>query len=358
MTEPTIIHIVGNRPQFIKLAVLHDVISKQTPFRQFILHTGQHSSSVMSNIFFDELSIPAPDVQLEINASSPDEFVGKASSKIFSFLYGRPDQDIVLVYGDTNSTLAASLAARRSNKRLFHFESGVRTKDKNMPEEINRVLTDRLSCVHYCCTELNRQNLLKEGFGSCIPSEVILTGDLMLDAFLHIPESGESVIRSENYVACTVHRVDNIADRNNLGAIVAALNKIHQEIEVVIPLHPHTEKRLSEFKLKLNCTVISPLSYRAMKRFIADANSVITDSGGASREAFFSKKRSLILMESPFWPEIVQAGAALNCRPSVEDICNQFRLLASLNSDFDINIFGDGNASVRIAEHLNNTAHS
>lgn len=357
MTEPTIIHVVGNRPQFIKLAVLFDAIRKRTTLRQFIIHTGQHYSSEMSDIFFDELSIPVPDAQLEVNAPYPDEFIGEASSKIYSLLSERPLQDIVLVYGDTNSTLAAALAARRNGNRLFHFESGVRTMDKSMPEEINRMLTDRLSCVHYCCTELNRTNLLNEGYGDFIPSDVICTGDLMLDAFSHISASKKKVVHSENYIACTIHRARNITNKRCLEVIANALNKIHEEMEVVIPLHPHTAKRLKEFNLQLNCTVMKPLGYQEMKRFICDATYMITDSGGACREAFFAKKRSLIIMESPFWPEIVAAGAALNCQPVEADILHNFLQLKSLNSTFDINIFGDGNAAERIADHLNNFAH-
>lgn len=358
MTASTIIHVVGNRPQFIKLAVLFDAIRKRTPFQQYIIHTGQHSSSEMSDIFFEELSIPLPDAQLNIKSSFPDEFIGKASSKIHSLLSERPDQDIVLVYGDTNSTLAAALAARRSNKRLIHFESGVRTKDESMPEEINRVLTDRLSCVHYCCTELNRQNLINEGFGDFIPSDVIWTGDLMLDAFAHIPVAEDKVVNSKNYIACTIHRVDNITKRGNLYAIVTALNKIHREMEVIIPLHPHTRKRLKEFGIELNCTFINPMGYREMKRFICDAEYMITDSGGACREAFFAKKKSLIIMPFPFWPEIIQAGTALNCKAAQEEIYNSFQQLITLNDAFDINIFGEGNASAKIADHLNNTIHS
>lgn len=357
LTEPTIIHVVGNRPQFIKLAVLFDAIKKYTSFRQFIIHTGQHSSSEMSEVFFNELSIPLPDVLLEVSTSYPDEFIGRASSKIYSILSERSLQDIVLVYGDTNSTLAAALAARRNGNRLFHFESGVRTKDESMPEEINRMLTDRLSCVHYCCTELNRTNLLNEGYGTFIPSDVIFTGDLMLDAFRHIPALDKRVVGSENYIACTIHRAGNITKQCHLEAIVRALNRIHGEIEVVIPLHPHTAKRLKEFNLHLNCTAIHPMGYQEMKKFICDATFMITDSGGACREAFFAKKRSLIIMNSPFWPEIVADGAALNCQPDEEDIVKNFQQLKSLNCTFDINIFGDGNAAERIADHLNNFAH-
>lgn len=353
MPEPTLIHIVGNRPQFIKLAVLYNAIKEYSSFRQFIIHTGQHSSKEMSEIFFHELMIPAPDLQLDIKAHHPDEFTGKAAARIEYAFSEKKNDDLVLVYGDTNSTLAGALAAKRSRKKLLHFESGVRTPDTSMPEEINRVLTDRLSDVHYCCTENNKTSLINEGFGKSIPGQVIWTGDLMLDAFLLVPQSEKRIIASKEYIACTIHRAGNIINPHNLREIVTSLNFIHKETEVVIPLHPHTAKRLKEYDLKLNCTTIDPLGYKEMKRFIADSSFVITDSGGACREAFFSAKRTLIIMEYPFWPEIVQSGAALNCKPDLKEILKKFGELKLSQPHFDINIFGDGCASKNIALHLN-----
>lgn len=352
MVKSAIIHIVGNRPQFIKLAVLYDAINRLTSLKQLVIHTGQHSSALMSDIFFDELTIPQPDFQFEVDADDPDDFTGKTASRISAILRDRNKNDFVFVYGDTNSTLAAALAARRCGKRLLHFESGVRTADIAMPEEINRILTDRLSSGHYCCTIKNEENLLAEGYGSAIPSEVIRTGDLMLDAFLRIPTADKNVTSSEKYIACTIHRAGNITDIKNLSEIISAINEIHKTMEVIIPLHPHTEKRIKEFGLQLKCTVIAPLGYHAMKRFLSDANFVLTDSGGACREAFFSGRKSLVIMESPFWPEIIDAGAALCCGPDKQSIIEQFNRLNLLNPVAGISIFGDGKASDKIANHL------
>ncbi len=352
MDKPTIIHFVGNRPQFIKLAVLYDAIRRLTSFNQVVVHTGQHSSALMSDIFFNQLTIPDPDFHFETEASNADEFIGKTANRIESLLAERSDDCRVLVYGDTNSTLAAALAARRSGKQLLHFESGVRTADKSMPEEINRLLTDRLADVHYCCTQRNEANLIAEGYGKAIPAEVLWTGDLMLDAFMRIPMTENNVTSSEDYIACTIHRAGNITRRDHLTEIVAALNEIHKRMEVILPLHPHTRKRLEEFELQLNCTLIDPLGYPAMKRFLSDAAFVITDSGGACREAFFSGKKSLIIMEHPFWPEIVDAGAALYCGPDRSTILNHFSELDGLSFAEDKRIFGDGNAAEKIANHL------
>ena len=350
-----IIHIVGNRPQFIKLAVLYDAIAKNTGFNQIILHTGQHSSAMMSDVFFSELAIPSPDIQLHIEATTADEFIGKTAAQIYTFLSTRKE-DQVLVYGDTNTTLAASLAAKRSGKKLIHFEAGVRTEDVSMPEEINRVLSDRLADIHYCCTQKNVDTLLTEGYGSAISSQVIHSGDLMLDAFLHIIPSDKKIRATNDYVACTIHRAANITNREHLKQIVDGLNTIHEQMEVIVPLHPHTAKRLKEFEIEAAFTTIEPLGYCEMKRFIYDAQFVITDSGGASREAFFAKKKSLIVMEHPFWYEIVEAGAALHCGADTGMIVSKFNSLSTLQPEFDKPIFGDGKAAINIAAHLNSLA--
>lgn len=344
-----IIHVVGNRPQFVKLAVLHKEISKQQLSAQFIIHTGQHFSALMSDIFFDELDIPAPDVQLKIRSASRDGYISETAKAIAEVLSQKPPDAKVVVYGDTNSTLAAALAAAAKGNFLLHFESGVRTADKQMPEELNRLHTDRLSDVHFCCTELNRQNLMDEGYGT---AGVRLSGDLMLDAFCKIAPSKKNVTDSRDYVACTIHRSANITDRSNLCEIVSAINEIHRDREVIIPVHPHTEKQLLAFGLELKCSVLKPLGYREMKRFIAGADTVITDSGGTSREAFFSSKRSLILMKYPFWPEILTAGGAKNASPVKKDILEKFRELDTLQPDFNSAIFGDGNAAVKICAYL------
>lgn len=348
---PVIIHVVGNRPQFVKLAVMYDCIKRQTLYPQFIIHTGQHFSPGMSGVFFDELHIPEPDILF--SDLDVEDFTASASHAIQEVLKERPSGSVVLVYGDTNSTLAAALAAARNGNPLFHFESGVRTFVKSMPEEINRILTDRLSDVHFCCTPLNVENLEKEGYGTSIPGSIVRTGDLMLDAFRKIKPSEKNPFNTKDYVLCTIHRAGNILSPDHLSEIVAALNEIHREVEVVIPLHPHTEKMLQQFGLQLNCTISKPLGYNTMKSVLADASYVITDSGGTCREAFFSCKRSLVIMEHPFWPEIVGAGAALNCPPEKQKITNLFYRLPQLKSGFDSAIFGDGRAAEKIAEFLN-----
>jgi UDP-GlcNAc3NAcA epimerase len=346
-----LIHIVGNRPQFVKLAVLHAVIQYVDGIEQEIIHTGQHFSNNMSDIFFNELKIPQPKINLNIQEPSTNLFIAKASDALQSY-FETQKEALVLVYGDTNTTLAAAIAAKRAGLKLLHFEAGVRTADTAMPEEINRQLTDRLADVNYCCTTINQATLFNEGYNKAINSSVVLTGDLMLDAFVKIKAAPENVTASKNYVACTIHRAASITDKHYLAFIVEKLNQIHKNIEVIMPMHPNTAKHISQFKITTKFTILQPLGYPSMKTFLTESSYVITDSGGTSREAFFAKKKSLIIMEYPFWPEIIDANCAINTSFKSNNFEASFEKLIGLESNFNDTIFGDGNAALKIKNHL------
>jgi len=347
----TILHIVGNRPQFIKLAVLYKELSS-AGIPQKIIHTGQHSSAEMSDIFFSELSIPQVDKSLSTESNGDaDSFIGKASGLLQEY-FKTINNSIVFVYGDTNTTLAAAIAAKRINIPLCHFEAGVRTADLSMPEEINRVLTDRLADTNYCCTENNYSTMIAEGYSSAIKNNVVQTGDLMYDAFLKIPGSDKNVVNEKEYVAVTIHRAANILSKEKLSEIIKGLNQIHKIMPVVMPIHPHTRKRIGEYNLALEFIALDPLGYPAMKKLLAECSYTITDSGGAAREAFFSKKRSLTVMDNPFWPEIIEAGCSIKTAANAEQIHNSFLKLDSLHPDFESKIFGSGNAAQLIKEDI------
>ena len=346
-----IVHIVGNRPQFIKLGILHKTIAAAGLARQTIVHTGQHASYEMSDIFFEQFSLPGADFQLAVNHTSSDLFVGEASTAIQSIIAPLTDC-VVLVYGDTNTTLAGALAASRTGRPLLHFEAGVRTGEMTMPEEINRLLTDRLSQVNYCCTKLNYTNLQREGYGTAIDCTVLQTGDLMYDAFLQTGIAATPPVSSTNYIACTIHRAGNITNPVPLHHIISALNIIHRQQEVIVPLHPHTAKRIAAFGLEPAFTTIAPLGYLEMKRFLQDAALVITDSGGTARESYFFKKRSLVVAENPFWPEIMEAGAALHCKARENDIIQALAQLQAMETSFELPLFGKGDAALRVCQHL------
>mgnify|MGYP003042749269 CR=1 FL=1 len=221
-----------------------------------------------------------------------------------------------------------------------------------MPEEINRILTDRMADVNYCCTSLNYQTLLAEGYGTAINSRTVLSGDLMYDAFLKIAPAEKNIITQKNYIACTIHRANNILFKENLAAIVEGLNTIHKDIPVIIPVHPHTKKRMEEYGLKPAFTTINPMGYPEMKTFLSTSSYVITDSGGAAREAFFCQKKSIVVMDKPFWPEIIATSCSLNCSADASQLQNLFNQLPTLAANFQSPIFGNGNAAQLIAQDI------
>jgi len=343
---------VGNRPQFIKLAVLFNEIAANSNIAQTIVHSGQHYSYNMSELFFKELQIPAADVNFNINARSRKQFIHDAADK-FEIYFKENKDAAVLVYGDTNTTLAAALAANKSGLPLLHFEAGVRTYDNNMPEEINRVETDLLSNVNYACTDKNYQRLHDEGLDRGSNKELKLTGDLMLDAFLKIEPARNSSVPHQEYVLCTIHREANLSNRDNLRNIIEALNEIHSVIPVILPLHPHTNKMIEEYGLVPKFEMRAPLGYPEVKHLLVNAKAVITDSGGMSREAYFAGKKSVIVMDEVFWPEILEKNCSVKSTANKEMIVKIFYKLQDMDADFTTQIFGTGNAACNILRHLN-----
>lgn len=343
----SIIHIVGNRPQFVKLAVLHQELAQSGLFSQKIVHTGQHFSYDMSELFFKELNIPPADINFDINNLSAAGFIGAAADRLEQYFINA-GHCIVFVYGDTNTTVAAAMAAKRANRLLVHFEAGVRTGDNAMPEEINRIITDRLADINLCCTARNFAAMQAEGYGTSIKSGVYLTGDLMLDAFNRLGNTTDKIVPEKKYVACTIHRSANISDGNNLHQITGALNKINATLPVILPLHPNTKKMMEKFGCRPAFKTLDPLGYSAMKSLLSGAEFVITDSGGTCRESYFLKKPTLIIMDKPFWPEVIAHNCALSTGAAKEAIVNKFYALADLRGDFSTAIFGDGNAAAAI----------
>lgn len=346
-----ILHIVGNRPQFVKLAVLHKELSSSPVFSQAIIHTGQHSDYDMNGLFFKELNIPEPVVNFNLQHGSPNQFIGLAADALQDYFL-KEKNAAAFVYGDTNTTLAAAIAAKRVNIPLIHFEAGVRTTDHSMPEEINRLLTDRLADINYCCTQQNVNNLLAEGYGSSIPSAAILTGDLMLDAFLQVEPGTLQHRLPGEYILCTIHRAANLQHEENLRNIIEGLNELNKKTAVVMPVHPHTRKKIGAYGLTPSFIAIPPVGYREMKKLLSGCSYVITDSGGTSREAYFMRKKSLVLMDKPFWPEIIETGCALQTDATISSITGNAVRINSLTPHFDTAVFGDGNAAKNIHRHL------
>jgi UDP-GlcNAc3NAcA epimerase len=355
-----IAHIVGNRPQFIKLALLHDELQKTAPVRSLIIHTGQHFDADMSDIFFRQLRIPLPDHQLQIRGSSHNDMIGNMLIGIDPVLAAeRPD--CVAVYGDTNTTLAGALAAKKRNIPVAHIESGIRTGKEDMPEESNRYLTDRIAHWNFASTALGAENLKKEGFGinpdSAIRSAVYNCGDLLLDASLLFRDRARErpalpfgpTADRKPFILATIHRAENTEHKTSLQEIVKALDSIHAQTPVIFPMHPKTREAMRRFGITPHFTVTDPLGYLDMLALTQACRSVITDSGGLSREAFFCHKPTLVVMQNPFWPELFVHG---NCLPSEAVAAGILAKLAALEAGqtpFHTGIFGDGHAAAKIS---------
>jgi len=305
-----IVSIVGARPNFIKLAPVSKELRKE--FDEIIVHTGQHYDYEMNKLFFDELGIPEPDYHLGVGSGSQGYQTGEMLKRTEEVLT-KEKPDMVLVFGDTNSTLAGALAAVKLHIKAAHIEAGLRSRDKKMPEEINRVLTDHCSDLLFCPTETAVKNLKNEG----IAKGVYLTGDVMVDALqenIKIAEKKSKILdvlnlNPEEYYLATVHRAENTDDFSRLKSIVDAFCEIRH---IVFPCHPRTEKCLKEYglwnKLKNMIKVIKPVGYLDMLMLEKNARKILTDSGGVQKEAYIFKVPCITLRENTEWVETVEDG--------------------------------------------------
>lgn len=302
--------IIGARPQFIKASVVSRAIQETDGIDEIMLHTGQHFDANMSDIFFNQLNIPRPDIQLDIHGGSHGEMTGRMLAEIEkALLEYRPDR--VLVYGDTNSTLAGALAAAKLHIPVAHVEAGLRSFNMRMPEEINRILTDQISDLLFCPTETAVKNLNNEGFANK-PVQVLQVGDVMQDAARLFAQQATAPAGDlpEQFVLATLHRAENTDDPARLAAIVSALNEIHKTLApVVLPLHPRTRKLVAQHGLALDVHLIDPVGYFEMVWLLDHCQLVLTDSGGVQKEAFFFGKACVTMRDQTEWVELIEVGA-------------------------------------------------
>ena len=307
-----ILTIVGARPQFIKASVVSRAIAQEPNLQEVLVHTGQHFDANMSEVFFNQLGIPRPHHQLAIHGGGHGEMTGRMLIEIERILLTeRPDR--VLAYGDTNSTLAGALAAAKLHIPVAHVEAGLRSFNMQMPEEINRILTDQLSDILFCPTQAALDNLAREGFANK-PVQVLQVGDVMQDAALLFAQAAAhgltSSVTGEGFILATLHRAENTDDPARLTSIVSALNTLHASLApVVLPLHPRTRAAIAKSGLSLDVQVIDPVGYLEMVDLLRRCALVLTDSGGVQKEAFFFGKACVTMRDQTEWVELVEVGA-------------------------------------------------
>jgi len=349
--------VVGARPQFVKAAVLSRQFRGMENISEKIIHTGQHFDDQMSKIFFDELEIPVPTLNLGIHSLNHCAMIGRLTESIGEVLTGgRPD--LVLVYGDTNSTLAAAIAAKKNEIPLAHVEAGIRTGDESAPEESNRYLVDRMANFNFCCTQVGVDNLIREGFQSgLIDTAVHNFGDVMKDAALFFSkrkpsQNSRSAERRRSFIVATIHRPENTDHRDKLAAIVMALNDINKETDVVFPVHPRTTEALRRYGLKFDFPVSPPVGYLEMLGLLSGCSGVITDSGGLVREAYFFGRPSVLVLGKPAWVELIKNGSCERVDCSIDQIIPAIARMRDKHVTSDDCPFGSGNAGELIARYL------
>ncbi len=349
--------IIGARPQFIKAAVVSRSLRESYPdIQEMLIHTGQHYDQNMSEIFFNELDIPRPKHNLGIGGGTHGQNTGRMIEEIEKILLiERPD--LVLVYGDTDSTLAGSLAAVKMNIPVAHVEAGLRSFNRRMPEEINRVLTDHISDLLFAPTEQARTNLIEEGIAD---DKICVVGDVMYDAALfYKPRAVKPTwfdlqgVAVKEYVLCTIHRAENTDERDRMHGILQGLEGAG--LPVILPLHPRTRIKLQQMGLNLptNVNAVEPVGYLEMIWLEANCKLVATDSGGVQKEAYFHKVPCVTLRDETEWVELVEVGANRLTGSDAARIASG--IIEASYTDGGIswgNLYGDGNAAHKTASTL------
>ena len=351
-----VVTLVGARPQFIKASMVSRALVTEE-VEEVIVHSGQHYDRHVSQIFFDELEIPEPFVNLKVGSGSHAVQTGQIMERFESLLLELGSVDWVLVYGDTNTTLAGALVAAKLNIPIAHVEAGLRSFNRRMPEEVNRVITDSISEVLFCPTETSIENLEREG----ITSGVYFAGDVMYDATLHFSQvadlkqniEDDTILGPAGYYLATVHRASNTDDKRRLYEILQGLSSL--SAPVILPLHPRTKAKLEGEVIPDNILIQEPVGYLQMLKLIKHANAVLTDSGGLQKEAFWLKKPCITLREETEWVETLEGGWNQLVEAERSAIQDAIKRIPPENAHQKM--FGlphEGTASTFIAQRLNN----
>ncbi len=351
-----IMTVVGARPQFVKAAVLSRIIAERDGVNEVLVHTGQHYDQKMSDVFFTQMAIPKPDYTLETGGKSHGEMTGRMLCEIEPILI-KEKPDVLLVYGDTNSTLAGALVAAKLHVPVAHVEAGLRSFNMNMPEEINRVLTDRISNWLFCPTGVSKSHLLKEGTQE---ERIHVVGDIMYDAALFYSETlqADQDIKAladelKDFYLCTVHRAENTDSKERLSEIFSGLRSVSETTPVVLPLHPRTKKKLQEFEISSEgLKIVEPLPYGDTLYLLRNSKGLITDSGGMQKEAYFFKKPCVTLRDETEWVETVDAKVNELVGSSGQKLEASLKTFQANPPEFPDKLYGDGDTGSKILDIL------
>lgn len=348
-----VLTILGARPQFIKAGTVSRAIAKHNSIEEVIVHTGQHYDSNMSDIFFQELNIPKPNYNLGIGGKTHGAMTGQMIEKIEEVAL-KENPDWILVYGDTNSTLAGAIVASKLHIKLAHVEAGLRSFNMAMPEEVNRILTDRVSTILFCPTQQAVSNLKKEGFEN-FNSKIVLSGDVMYDGALYYSNRAikPNIELPNNFILCTIHRAENTDNVERLSNIFKALEEIAIEKTIVLPLHPRTKSIIQKLNIEIseNIRIIDPVGYMEMVWLTKNCDLVMTDSGGLQKEAYFFSKLCLTLRDETEWVELIDSKVNFLVGANKSKIVETYNTL-SFKNEFPKNLYGKGSASIEIVEEI------
>lgn len=355
-----ILTVVGARPQFIKAAVVSRELRRRDGVREILLHTGQHFDANMSDVFFRELDIPEPDYQLDIHGGGHGAMTGRMLAGIEDVLV-RERPDMVLVYGDTNSTLAGALASVKMKIPVAHVEAGLRSFNRAMPEEINRVLTDHAADILFTPTSVATRHLLNEGIAQ---ENIHQVGDVMFDAAIFYARKARQEsdaldrlrLSRHGYILATLHRAENTDDPARLAAILNNLNVAAGMLPVILPLHPRTRQaigKLEGFSLDPAVHIIDPVGYLDMVMLEENARVIVTDSGGVQKEAYFHRVPCITVRDETEWTELVECGWNSIVGADAGKFSHALAVALSGNSpEWQPDLYGSGQSAVRIADIL------
>jgi len=339
--------IIGARPQFVKASVVSRALLR-LGINETLIHTGQHYDENMSQVFFEELGIPKPTYRFELSGKTHGEMTAEILVNCEKVLNAEKP-DILIVYGDTNSTLAGALAASKLHIPIAHIEAGLRSFNNKMPEEINRILTDRISTLLFCPTDEAVKNLKSEG----IVNGVFQIGDVMQDVALEFGRFAKKpdIETEDRFLLCTIHRAENTDDESRLKSIFEALNKIAKDSQIILPLHPRTAKKLASIgEIDKHLKIIEPVPFFEMVWLLKNCDMVLTDSGGVQKEAYFHSKPCVTLRDETEWVETLEHNynilAGADSRRIIDACKHDF------NPDYSKKLYGDGDAAEKIVKNI------